>query len=412
MTQTNITRAWLIVAVGTFGLIVSNGLSIGGIPVFYKAIQDDLIARGAIDASHAQTFISNCANITFFMSGAFSMLGGWLLTRISLRYLMIAGAIILGAGMVLHSQAVDANTVYFSRFLMGVSLGFVGVTPSVVLVANWFEHRRGTALGILLTGTSLGGVSIPFIAAPLINAYGWRTAMLIVSLFVWILLLPAILIFVRDHPKNETKEAAGEAAIVEGMTLREAVKTPLFWVFGLCSALVFYPIFATTQMLNLYLQSPKIGFSLQVAAFSQSALFAFSVGGKFLAGTLSDRFSPTKVMLLSGLIMFLSTLLLFAFSAETALLFLLIFGLGYGGTFVLLQRLVADYFGRREYGKILGTIVMLEIIGSFVGGTVTGYLADRAGGDYTVAFYGVVFAALGAFVCAVLLNVMRKRVDR
>jgi len=55
---------------------------------------------------------------------------------------------------------------------------------------------------------------------------------------------------------------------------------------------------------------------------------------------------------------------------------------------------------------------MLEIIGSFVGGTVTGYLADRAGGDYTVAFYGVVFAALGAFVCAVLLNVMRKRVDR
>src|SRR4029079_11980257 len=114
MTQTNITRAWLIVAVGTFGLIVSNGFSIGGIPVFYKAIQDDLIARGAIDASHAQTFISNCANITFFMSGVFSMLGGWLLTRISLKFLMILGSIALGVGLVLHAEATTVETIYFS----------------------------------------------------------------------------------------------------------------------------------------------------------------------------------------------------------------------------------------------------------------------------------------------------------
>ena len=107
--------------------------------------------------------------------------------------------------------------------------------------------------------------------------------------------------------------------------------------------------------------------------------------------------------------MFASTLVLFDLSARTAMLFLLPFGLGYGGTFVLLQRLAADYFGRREYGKILGTIVMIEIIGAALGGRVTGYLADRAGGDYTIAFYGVAFAAAGAFACAVLLNVMRKK---
>lgn len=227
MSQTNTTRAWLIVAVATFGLIVSNGLSIGGIPVFYKGIQDDLIARGAVDATHAQTFISNCANITFFMSGVFSMLGGWLLTRISLKFLMILGAVALGVGLVMHAGATTVETVYLSRFLMGASLGFVGVTPSVVLVSNWFDKDRGMALGILLTGTSLGGVSIPFIATPLINAYGWRTAMLLVSLLVWLLLLPAIVFFVKD------RQTTAEDAVVEvGITLREAIRTPIFWVLA------------------------------------------------------------------------------------------------------------------------------------------------------------------------------------
>ena len=404
MTQINTNRSWLIVAVATFGLIVSNGLSIGGIPVFYKGIQDDLIARGAIEAAHAQTFISNCANITFFMSGVFSMLGGCLLTRISLKFLMILGSIALGVGLVLHAEATTVETIYFSRFLMGASLGFVGVTPSVVLVSNWFDKNRGTALGILLTGTSLGGVTIPFVATPLINAYGWRTAMLLISLLVWLLLLPAIVFFVKD------REARNDEAVVEdGFTLTEAIRTPIFWVFGLCAALVFYPIFVTSQQFILYLQSPKIGVSLTMASWAQSAFFAASVGGKFLSGVISDRFSSTKVLFLFCLLMFAATLVLFDLSAWTALVFLLPFGLGYGGTFVLLQRLAADYFGRREYGKILGTIVMLEIIGAAIGGRVTGILADRAGGDYTVAFYGVAFAALGAFVCAALLNVMRKK---
>ena len=402
--QPNQTRAWLIVAVATFGLVVSNGLSIGGIPVFYKAIQNDFIALGAVEASHVETFISNCNIITFFMSGVFSMLGGWLLTRISLKFLMILGSVALGVGLVMHAQATTVETVYFSRFLMGASLGFVGVTPSVVLVSNWFDKNRGTALGVLLTGTSLGGVTIPFVATPLINAYGWRTAMLFVSLLVWLLLLPAIVFFVKDREANAEK-----GVIEDGITLREAIRTPIFWVFGLCAALVFYPIFVTSQQFVLYLQSPKIGASLAMAAWAQSAFFASSVGGKFLSGMVSDRFSSTKVLLLFCTLMFAATLVLFDLTAWTWLLFLLPFGLGYGGTFVLLQRLAADYFGRREYGKILGTIVMLEIIGAAVGGRVTGILADRAGGDYTVAFYGVVFAALGAFVCAALLNFMRKK---
>ncbi|MEO7538770.1 MAG: MFS transporter, partial [Pyrinomonadaceae bacterium] len=131
---------------------------------------------------------------------------------------------------------------------------------------------------------------------------------------------------------------------------------------------------------------------------------------KFLAGFISDKFTAPRVMIFSTMLMFAASLVLLSLSAGNALLFLLPFALGYGGTFVLLQRLAADFFGRREAGKILGMITLIEVIGAAVGGRITGYLADQAAGDYTVAFYGVTIAAGLAFVATWIISGMAKPV--
>lgn len=399
---------WVIVAVATFCLVISNGLAIGGLPPFYKPIREDLVALGAIEAGRAESFIANAANITFLMSGVFSLLGGWLVSRFRLRSMMIVGCLLLGSGLVLHSQAVTAATVYLARFLMGASLGFIGVAPCVVLVSNWFERSRGMAIGITLTGTSLGGVLIPLLAAPLIARFGWRTSMLAVSCLVWFVLVPLVVFAVNDRPKADS-DGGTDKVTAEGLSWIEAVKTPVFWALALCAALVFYPIFATSQQFVLYLQTPRIGVSAEAAAFAQSALFAVSLGGKFLAGFLSDRLGAVRVMVACSLLMFAASLVLFQLTASTALLFLLPFALGYGGTFVLIQRLTADLFGVRENGKILGTITMIEVIGAAIGGRVTGYLADRAGGDYAYAFYGVTIAAGLAFISTLVVLALAKK---
>ncbi len=410
---------WVIVVVATLSLVVSNGLAIGGLPPFYKPIREEFVAIGAVDASRAESFIANCANITFLMSGVFSLLGGWLITRFSLKPLMLVGCVLLGSGLLFHSQAETAEMVYLSRFLMGASLGFVGVAPNVVLVSRWFDTGRGTALGIVLTGTSLGGFLIPLVAAPMIANYGWRAAMLGISVLVWLLLLPAIIFFVRESPEcasphvskgdtpNTDTEALASKAIT-GQTFSEAIRTPLFWVFGLCAALVFYPIFVTSQQFILYLQSPKIGVQPATAAFAQSALFAVSIGGKFLAGALSDKFRAVRVIVACAALMFAASCVLLFLTETNSLLFLLPFALGYGGTFVLLQRLAADFFGRREIGKILGLITLIEVTGAAIGGRITGYLADRSGGDYTYAFYGVTIAAALAFLATLAIFALAK----
>ena len=397
---------WVIVTIATLALVVSNGLSIGGLPPFYKPLREEFVRIGAIDAGHAESFIANAANITFLMSGVFSLIGGWLLTRVRLKVLMLVGCVMLGLGVLLHSQATTAETIYLARFLMGASLGFVGVAPCVVLVSNWFTVGRGTALGIVLTGTSLGGSVVSLLSAPLIASYGWRTALLALSALVWLILLPAIIFFVRENPQATL---ANEEIASDGMTFREAIKTPLFWLFAACAALVFYPIFAMLQQFILYVQTPKIGISAEAAAFGQSALFAIAVGGKFLAGSLSDKFRAVGVMVFFAALMFLSSLVLLDLTANNALLVLLPFAIGYGGTWVMLQRLSADFFGKREIGKILGAITLIEVTGGAIGGRITGYLADQNGGDYTTAFYGVTIAAGLAFLSTILIVAIDKK---
>jgi MFS family permease len=420
---------WKIVFVATLALAVSNGLTTLGIAVFSKPIREDFVNLGAVPHNESESMIAAASYLTFLTAGFISPLTGFLVKRFSLKLMMVTGCFMLGGALLLHSQAANPGMVYISRILMGISLGFVGVMPNVVLISRWFKRLRGTAMGIVLTGTSLGGFAIPLIATPLVLTYGWRNAMLAVSLLVWLILLPAILLLVRNTPEeigllpdnNSAVPAVPEApeigetgeiaeinepgtAGLPGMTLRRALTTPVFWVFALCAAAVFYSIFLTTQQFVLYLQTERIGVTALTAGYLLSTLFAASIGGKFFFGWLSDRFPPPRVMLVCCSVMFLATFILFDLNAQNAIFFILLFGLGYGGTFVLLQLLVLEFFGQREYGKILGIIVMIEMIGAAIGGKITGYLADANGGDYTRAFYGMIISTTFALFLTLILN--------
>lgn len=109
----------MIVAVSTLALIVSNGLAIGGIPVFYRPLRDEFVSIGAIDATRAESFIALGASITFMSAGFLSPLAGWLIGRFPIRYLMAAGCVLLGAGLGILSSTASPLAVYVARFLMG-----------------------------------------------------------------------------------------------------------------------------------------------------------------------------------------------------------------------------------------------------------------------------------------------------
>jgi MFS family permease len=411
---------WIIVPISTLALLVSNGLTIGGIPVFSEWVRNDFIAGGVILKENAQTIVANFGVFTFLTAGLTAPLAGYCINKFPLKPLMLLGCVIIGAGLLLHSQARSLAAVYTARVMFGVGLGFIGVLINTVLVSNWFRKLRGTALGIVLCGTSFGGVIIPLLATPLIKNYGWRVAMMLVSLLIWLVLMPAIILLVKEKPADlglfpdgdatapEQITVAGQAAAPDGLTLFEAMRTPIFWVFAFCAMLIFYPLFVTTQQLILYLRTERIGMTPAAAASMISLMSGLSIGGKFLFGFLSDRFSPTRVMFMCCLTMFIGTLFFLKFSAGVVLFFIVPFGLGYGGTFVLLQRLIADYFGAREYPKILGVVTVIETIGAAIGGRITGAVADANGGDYAQAFLLLIAATGTALLLTLALNALVK----
>ncbi len=406
--QDNISYGWVIVAVATLALLISNGLSIGGIPVYYKFVQQDLVASGAVPEAHIQSVYGTAPALTFLLAGFLAPFAGFLVERLRPRLMMIIGCFILGAGLIVYSQASSAMMVYLSHALLGISLGFVGVLVNTVLVSGWFSRNRGLALGIVLTGTSFGGVLVPQIATPLTAAYGWRFSMVAVSLVVWLVLLPAVVFLVKDPPALVAANTAAGPEELPGYSLPQAIQTPFFWIFSLCAALVFYALFVVTQQLNLYLQSPKVGFSPSEAAGVQSLLFLLSIIGKFVYGLLADRFSAIRVLLISVTTMFLSTLAFLSLDDVTVYVFAALFGLNYGGTFVLLQLLIADYFGQKEYGKILGAITVIETMGGAAGTYITSRIADANSGDYQTAFLLLIGITAGTLVLGVVLNIIYK----
>ena len=148
---------------------------------------------------------------------------------------MVVGCLVLGGALLLQSQATSVGTVYLSRILMGLSLSFIGVLATSVLVSNWFLRRRGTALGILFTGTSLGGIIIPLLATPIILKYGWRARergqLRGLVLLPWVIFLinqSACLGFLPDGDRRNGLESVDQGSSI---TLSPH-QTPRCWVFA------------------------------------------------------------------------------------------------------------------------------------------------------------------------------------
>ena len=407
---------WWIVAIAWAALLIGNGLTIGGLPAFTSSMLSALIESGALTKTTAPALPGFAATLMIAIAGLAAPLIGALVGRVSIRILMSVGCVLLGTGLVFYSQATSTRHIYVAYALFGLTLGFVGLMMNTMLVSNWFVRRRGKAIGLLVTGTSFGGILIPLAANFLIPWQGWRISVLILSGAVWLVLLPSIWLVVRASPHEKGLTPDGDALPFEsnmekeelpGIPFSQAIRMLRFWALGICAAAIFYAIFTSSQQFILYLQSPRVGMSESHARIAQGLSFAASVGGKYFFGWLGDRVSRTLTMLICCTMMFAGTLILLSLTVTTSFMFILLFGVGYGGTFALIQLLAVSSFGLRDAGKIMGMITFLETMGSALGTTLTGMLAKADDGDYRRAFYGVIFAAAVSLVTASIVHWLR-----
>ena len=389
---------WYVALVAMLTLLVSNGMTITGMTIFDPAILQEFgWSRGDLKLRDL---------LQLGLSGLLAPFIGSLADRMSVRKLMMAGLMLLSLCIAAYSQMTSLTHLYIINVGIALVLALAGLVLNVLIVSRWFVKKRGTALGLTLVGTSLGGIIFPRLGAVLLRTHTWREAMLMEAMIPLVAMMVLALV-TRDSPAEMGLQPFGAAGapgaiqVATGMEYGDAIRTRTFWILTFCAMTTFYCILAAQAHMVLHLKG--MGWPLEKAAGGVGILFTMGLVGKFLIGYLADKLER-RVVFLSNISIMLAGALCLA-SMKEALLwpFILIFGLGWGGLYTMLQLTCMDSFGTRAGGKILGTITVLDAIGGGLGIWITGVLFDRSK-SYEGAFSLIAGLVFLAFLAALALQ--------
>ena len=403
---------WWIVLATASGQLIQGGFVFWCMGLYTATFED------VFGAPRAQiNLIETCLTVA---TNLLSPVAGILIDRWSIRHLMIIGMVAMGLGLLILSQAgtlFQVWVVWASLIPLGVLL--IGAIPSAALVSRWFIRRRGLALGLTATGSSLGGFLVPPLMTWLFLEWDWRTG-LQVGACVCFAVIPIFFWLLRNEPADlglsgEPNEASTNASehTAETMTadagdwgIPQLLRSQIFWLQMIVSGSL---LAVTLGMLaNLSLHAKDLGVTGQSTAVLYSIIAICSFSGKALTGYLMDRFGIQRcgylicAFLSSGLMILLSVQ---NYSGLVAGAFVM--GLGYGGVVPLWTNMPARAFGAGSVGRALGVMNPLHIPITATSAPLAGYISDTTGSyDGVFWMYGTccAVAAIGLTIMGSVLK--------
>jgi MFS family permease len=328
---------------------------------------------------------------------------GTLVDRIGPRKTILPGIFLTGLGFLLCTQIESLLQFYvFFGAIVGIGVTCLSIAPNTVLLAHWFEHRRGTANGLASMGIGTGVLFFVPLMQYLISIKGWQFAYLIFGLLILMIPLPLNAFFLRHTPKElgllpdgetlkrieETdQKKVTETGMVcspstrDEMSYQEILKAPRFWGLLLFPSLVSFGAYFIIVHHVKYLTD--FGVDKMWAASLFAGIGALSSGFRFFWGWFSDR-RGREIAFTFGMICFtlgILFLLLFETFRVTPILYLFAacFGSGWGATAPLFMSIAADLYKGRNFGWIYGTLEGVLGIGAALGAYVGGTVFDRTG---------------------------------
>ncbi|NQT05071.1 MAG: MFS transporter [Dehalococcoidia bacterium] len=397
---------WVVAACFTIAMYVSGAVFYG-----FTAIFEPIAA----EFGWSYTSISIAASIRGLEAGLLAPVAGIIIDRWGPRKLIFGGVICIGLGLMLLSQVHSIGMFYLAFILMSLGISSCGISVTVTTVANWFRRRVGLATGITICGYGAAGLMVPLMVR-LVDVYDWRVAIAIMGAGMLAIGLPLSTIL-RHKPEQygylPDGEESGRAVFDKssmklpareaGITVRQAMKTRVFWIILLAVMPQFIVMPAVITHVMPYLSS--IGITRTTSGLVATAIPLLSIGGRFGFGWFSDRYVAKR---LAAFALTLLTLGLVCFEFVSPgwvwLLapFLVLVGFGYGGINTMVGVLLREHFGRGNFGTIMGFAWGILMLGTMTGPPIAGWVFDTWG-----SYQGIwITLAAATFVGAIIMIMM------
>ena len=407
---------WWIVLASFLILSFTSMTGSYGLSLFYKRLIDYF--------GWSRTALAGAISLSRLETGFLAGVEGFLVDKFGARRMVLIGIVLSSIGMILLSL-IQSLLAFYLVFVILITFGrsLSSMVAIDTTIANWFIRRRGTAFGLLRTAVAVGAAGV-IIVAWFIDQYGWRTTFVAIGIATFILGIPTALV-IRHRPEhygllpdgdselheveqsnnNDDENAPKDEGSDIGMSVMKALKSKPFWT--LSSGFGIRIMVTSAATLHAIPLVEDIGYSQTMAAAVLGSMGMVSIIGRLGGGLLNDYIGTKRVAVGSVCALAISCVIL-AYSQNIwhIWIFVAVYAPSYGCSAATMPAIKGDYFGRLNYGSIVGLSGMVQMAGSMLGPVFAAYVFDTTG-DYRFAF--LTFAVLLSISAALFASLSPPR---
>lgn len=361
-------HAWLAVCIGVLAISAHSASS-----VVYSILMKPMLA----ELGWNRTVFSSALNTRMLVMIAVIPFAGLLTDRFGARYVLAAGALLVGIGSMALAPLEHLPHLYAVMALMGPGQACVGTVAASALVLRLFRSRHGVAIGILNGGDNLINSLVPMAATLALAQWGWRSTLVGLGA-TYVALAVLIALVLRPSP--------AAAATGDTISTKERIRMrDLPWgdarLWLVCGSYALLYAYLTSLQLHFHAFQTDVGRSPGDAASLLSIQILVGALGAPLFGWLAERTSARAVLVFIVAGLALSSIVLW--SAESYGAFAA-WAVGHGlvnsGAVALLALVLAELFGPSRIGRLMGVAMVFCMTATMMGNIFAAAMFDNYGG--------------------------------
>lgn len=357
--------------------------------------------------------------------------GGKLQDKYGPRWVIFAGALLFGMGMIASGFAHELYMIYITYGLMvGLGLGTI-YSCTIANTVKLFPEKKGLIAGVTTCVYGLSTVIVAPLAQWLISQYGVSKTFVILGVaFIVIVSVCSKFVIKAEIPDVEIPDAAKEAedltgtnqaktsagaGVVNGpagagksndLTWKQMLRKPIFYI------LLIVLSFGATSGLMIISQASAMAQEIvkvtpQTAAIGVSVIAISNALGRIIWGRISDGAGRYRSLAMMFCVLAISMLLLTGVSEGQwagFLLLTMLIAFCFGGFMGVYPAVTAESFGIRNNGVNYGFMFIGFALGGFMGPRFATMFRVSGMGLYGKAFLiAAAMAVAGIMIMAVLL---------